>query len=67
MNMISNLDLPFKLGEVIVGKDNRKVLVADVIYSVYEKEWLVIYHSVTDDNKIGGTFTLTYNTFLAGL
>ena len=65
--MVETLNLPFEIGRIIVGKDNRKVFVADVIYSMVEKEWLVIYHSVTEDNKVGGTFTLNYNMFIAGL
>lgn len=65
--MIENINLPFEIGKVIIGKDNRKVFVADVIYSMVEKDWLVIYHSVTEDNKVGGTFTLNYTMFVAGL
>ena len=50
-----NIEIPklkFVLGQPIIGKGNRKVLVADVVYSIFEKDWLVIYHSLTEDDKI---------------
>lgn len=59
--------LPFELGKIIEGKDHRRVFVADVVYSLFEKDWLVIYHSLTADDKIGGTFTLSLDSFCAGL
>ena len=59
--------LPFKIGTIIEGKDNRRVYVADVVYSMFESAWLVIYHSLTEDDKIGGTFTLSLESFCAGL
>jgi hypothetical protein len=37
------------------------------VYSIFEKDWLVIYHSLTEDDKIGGTFTLNLEAFNAGL
>lgn len=59
--------LNFELGKPIIGKGNRKVYVADVVYSIIEKDWLVIYHSLTEDDKIGGTFTLNLDAFKAGV
>ena len=59
--------IPFEIGKIITGKDNRRVFVADVVYSVVESTWLVIYHSVTEDDKVGGTFTLSLEVFCAGL
>lgn len=59
--------LPFEIGKIIEGKDHRRVYVADVIYSMVEDGWLVIYHSLTKDDKIGGTFTLSLESFCAGL
>ena len=65
-----NIEIPelkFKLGQPIIGKGNRKIFVADIVYSIYEKDWLVIYHSLSEDDKIGGTYTLNLEAFNAGL
>lgn len=60
-------DINFQINKVIVGKDNRRVFVADIIYSYVEKDWLVIYHSVDEKDIIRGTFTLNLELFKAGL
>ena len=52
---------------MIVGKDNRRVFVADIVYSYVEKDWLVIYHSVDEKDIVRGTFTLNLELFKAGL
>ena len=59
--------LPFNIGKKLIGLDNRKVFVADVIYSFVEKDWLVIYHSLDDKDIIQGTYTLNLELFKAGL
>ena len=56
-----------KIGKVLVGKGNRKVFVADIVYSIVEKNWLVIYHSVDEKDIIKGTYTLNLELFKAGL
>ena len=60
-------DINFQINKVIVGKDNRRVFVADIIYSYVEKDWLVIYLSVDEKDIIRGTFTLNLELFKAGL
>lgn len=60
-------DINFQINKVIVGKDNRRVFVADIVYSYVEKGWLVIYHSVDEKDIVRGTFTLNLELFKAGL
>lgn len=60
-------DINFQINKVIVGKDNRRVFVADIVYSYVEKDWLVIYHSVDEKDIVRGTFTLNLELFKAGL
>ena len=62
--MIDIPKLNFNIGEVVVGQQNRKVFVADVIYSMVEKDWLVIYHSLDEKDIIKGTYTLNLDTFM---
>ena len=59
--------LPFEIGKIIEGKDHRRVFVADVVYSLVEKDWLVIYHSLDEKDIIKGTYTLNLDTFMLGL
>lgn len=59
--------LNFELGKIIHGKDNRKVYVADVVYSMIEKDWLVIYHSLDAKDIIQGTYTLNLSSFMQGV
>ena len=65
--MIDIPKLNFNIGEVVIGQQNRKVFVADVIYSMVEKDWLVIYHSLDEKDIIKGTYTLNLDTFMLGL
>ena len=65
--MIDIPKLNFNIGEVVIGQQNRKVFVADVIYSMVEKDWLVIYHSLDEKDIIYGTYTLNLDTFMLGL
>ena len=65
--MIQLPEINFDIGKVLVGKGNRKVFVADIVYSIVEKNWLVIYHSVDEKDIIKGTYTLNLELFKAGL
>ena len=65
--LIQMPEITFDINKVIVGKDNRRVFVAVIIYSYIEKDWLVIYHSVDEKEIIRGTNTLNLELFKAGL
>lgn len=62
-NIRSRNDLKFKVGEAFTAKGNKRLFVADVIYSIVEEDWLVMYYPLDGEDRIVGkllTINLAY-------
>lgn len=64
---MDNPKLSFKIGEKIKNKTGEIIYICDVIYSMVEKSWLVIYYLLDKQEKIQKMNTMSLDLFTIGL
>ena len=54
-NIRNKNDLKFKIGVPFTAKGDIRIFVADVVYSMVEEDWLVLYYSLDKKDNIVGS------------
>ena len=67
-NIRNKNNLKFKIGTPFTAKGDIRIFVADVVYSMVEEDWLVLYYSLDKkDNIVGSLLTINLAYFEAAL
>jgi hypothetical protein len=53
---------PFKVGDIVKRNDER-LFIVDIIFSMTDFDWLIIAHVVNDKDIIQKTITVPYKIF----
>jgi len=59
--------ISFKIGEKIKNKSGEIIYICDIVYSMVEKGWLVIYYELDKQDKIQKMNTMSLDLFSMGL
>jgi hypothetical protein len=55
-------NFPFKVGDKVI-RNNEKLFIVDIIFSMTDFDWLIISHIIDDKDIIKRTITIPYKIF----